>query len=165
MGRRCCTTCRTPACPQLPPASCTGNHRERNNREETQSAATQLTVWERVQRGPGQHTVTHCHSLAPNSLQSVMFPAQTPCDFRMHLHHTQLKTNWTFLKSNVLHGLAELVCKEMRHQTNPLAALAQKSSKEHSITKVKWLKTLPHLRGTTEITAQTSPITYTKSEQ
>lgn len=165
MGRQCCATCSTPACPQLLPAPCTGNHRERNNRGETQSAATQLTIRARVQRGSGQHPVTHCPSLALNSLQSVMTPAPKPCDFRMHLHHRQLKTNWRFLKSNALNGLAELVCKETRHQTNPLAALAQKSRKEHSITKVKWLKNLPHLRGTTEITAQTSPINYTKSEQ
>lgn len=66
---------------------------------------------------------------------------------------------------HMLKGLAKPGCKEMRYQANPLAALAQKSRKVYSITKVKLLKKLPHLRGTTEITAQTSPITYVKSEQ
>lgn len=66
---------------------------------------------------------------------------------------------------HMLKGLAKLGCKEMRYQANPLTALAQKSRKVYSIIKVKLLKKLPHLRGTMEITAQTSPITYVKSEQ
>lgn len=51
------------------------------------------------------------------------------------------------------------------YKANPLAALAQKSRKVYLAMKVKSLKKNPYLRGTTEITAQTSPITYVKSEQ
>lgn len=51
------------------------------------------------------------------------------------------------------------------HKANPLADLAQKSRKVSLAIKVKSLKKHPYLRGTTEITAQTSPITYVKSEQ
>lgn len=66
---------------------------------------------------------------------------------------------------HMLQGLAKLGCKEMRYKANPLAALSQKSRKLYSIIKIKLLKKLPHLRGTMEIIAQTSPITYVKSEQ
>lgn len=74
--------------------------------------------------------------------------------------------NWTFLKLNTcLNDLLKLECKEMGYQANPLAALAQKNRKVYSIIKLKLLKKLPHLKGTKEITTQTSPITYIKSEQ
>lgn len=66
-----------------------------------------------------------------------------------------------------LKGPAKLGCKKKKsmHKANPLADLAQKSRKVSLAIKVKSLKKHPYLRGTTEITAQTSPITYVKSEQ
>lgn len=87
-------------------------------------------------------------------------------DFKIMLKHSaEHKLGISEIKY-FIKGPAKLGCKKKRrHKANPLADLAQKSRKVSLAIKVKSLKKHPYLRGTTEITAQTSPITYVKSEQ
>lgn len=91
-------------------------------------------------------------------------------NFKIKLKHSaEHKLGISEIK-HLLKEPAKLRCrkknkKKSMYKANPLAALAQKSRKVYLAMKVKSLKKNPYLRGTTEITAQTSPITYVKSEQ
>lgn len=85
-------------------------------------------------------------------------------DFKILLKHSAEHELGISEIKHLLKGPAKLGCKKKKktYKANPLAAPAQKSRKVDSAIKVKSLKKLPCLRGTTEITAQTSSITYVK---
>lgn len=66
---------------------------------------------------------------------------------------------------HLLKGPAKLGWKKKKKKDIQGKSSCRSGSKVYLAIKVKSLKKHPYLRGTMEITAQTSPITYVKSEQ
>lgn len=67
--------------------------------------------------------------------------------------------------SEIKHVLRDLMNVDTNKRGTRQMILQLLLRKVYTITKVKLLEKFPHFRGTTEITAQTSPITYMKLEE